>query len=62
MNLSTSLLIKHIKLADSNYQENEILNCLKEENSEEGKLLNACLNAIKEAIELKIKESLKIKK
>lgn len=55
MDLSTSLLIKHIKLADSNYQENEILNCLKEETSEEGKLLNACLNAIKESIEIKNK-------
>jgi len=55
MDLSTSLLIKHIKLANSIYQENEILNCLKEENSEEGKLLNACLNAIKESIEIKNK-------
>lgn len=59
MDLSTSLLIKHIKLADSNYQENEILKCLKEETSEEGKLLNACLNAIKEVIEIKNKRVIK---
>ena len=51
MDLSTSLLIKHIKNADSNYKEHEILKCLTE-NDEEGRLLNACLNAIKEALEI----------
>ena len=51
MKTPIQLLIKHLKIADMEYKEENIIECIKED-TEEGKLLNAMLEALTEALKI----------